>query len=122
MQETEKQAFKYSIPKIPPSNNKFIGRENRFEYQQYKKSWAELVKLFCRPKPKEPIEISVVKLTYYFPDRRRRDPDNYSGKMILDGLVRSGIIKDDSFNCIRLFLDGRYDKDNTRTEIIIKEI
>lgn len=118
----EAKVYKYIIPNIPPSNNKYIGRENRFEYQDVKKSWAELVKLFCRPKPQKPIDKSIVRLTYYFPDRRRRDPDNYSGKMILDGLVRSGIIKDDSFNCIRLFLDGRYDKDNPRTEIIIKEI
>jgi Holliday junction resolvase RusA-like endonuclease len=115
-------AVKYVIPEIPPSNNKFIGRENRFEYQQYKKAWADKVRLLCRPKPKKPIEKSNVLLTYFFPDNRRRDPDNYSGKMIMDGLVRAGIIKDDSFDCVSLFLDGQYDKENPRTEIYIREI
>lgn len=118
----DKQALRYVIPDIPPSNNKFIGRENRFEYQNYKKSWAELVKLFCRPKPAKPIKKSIVKLTYYFKDNRRRDPDNYSGKMLLDGLVRAGIIEDDSFSNIYLVLSGKHDKQNPRTEIEIKEI
>ena len=41
--------------------------------------------------------------------------------MILDGLVKAGILKDDSFDCINLLLQGRYDKNNPRTEIKIQE-
>ncbi len=115
------QKFKYIIKKIPPSNNQFIGRNARWKYQEIKKQWAGMICLICRPKPSQPLEKAVVTLTYYFKDKRRRDPDNYSGKMILDGLVRSGILQDDSFSNIDLVLRGDYDKNNPRTEIEISE-
>lgn len=96
--------MRYIIPEVPPSNNRFIGRTNKWEYQTQKKQWAQLIAYCCIPKPIKPFEKSTVILTYHFADNRRRDPDNYSGKMILDGLVSAGIIKDDSFNCIDLQL------------------
>lgn len=116
------QKYKYIIPEIPPSNNKFIGRNARWQYQAEKKRWAEMIAWLCRPKPPTPIPKAQVTLDYYFGDRRRHDPDNYAGKMILDGLVRSSIILDDSFDCINLSLNGRYDKLNPRTEITIEII
>lgn len=109
----------YTLPFIPPSNNRFIGRKNVHEYQRIKKQWAELIALRCRPRPEKPLRNVTVRIIYYFPDHIRRDPDNYSGKMLLDGLVRSGIIEDDSFSCIRLELIGDYDKQNPRTVIQI---
>lgn len=115
------QEFTYIINHIPPSNNKFIGRNAQWQYQSIKKQWAEMIFFTCRPKPKEPLKKSTVTLIYFFVDKRRRDPDNYSGKMILDGLVRSGILQDDSFNNVDLVLRGTYDKDNPRTIINIKE-
>lgn len=115
-------AFKYSIKAIPPSNNKFIGKNQRWQYQNEKKQWARIIQLFCVPRPREPLKKSRVTIIYYFKDKRRRDPDNYSGKFILDGLVRSSIIKDDSFDCIDLRLIGKVDKGNPRTEILIEGI
>ena len=114
--------YTYIIPEIPPSNNKFIGRNARWQYQTEKKRWADLIALFCTPKPQEPIPYAKVTLTYYFGDRRRHDPDNYAGKMVLDGLVKSGIIQDDSFSCIRLRLNGKYDKSSPRLEITVEEL
>lgn len=113
--------YHYIIPEIPPSNNKFIGRENWREYQNIKKQWASLIAVYCRPKPQNPLEKSVVTLVYHFIDNRRRDPDNYSGKMILDGLTKAGIIKDDSFDCIDLQLRAVYDKKGI-TEIFVEEV
>lgn len=113
--------YSYEIPHIPPSNNKFIGRENRWEYQKIKKEWAQLIALTCLPKPRKPIQHAVVRVTYHFKDKRRRDPDNYSGKMILDGLVRAGIIADDSFFCIDLQLAAVYDNGGY-TQITIQEV
>lgn len=113
--------MKYIIPDIPPSNNQFIGRDNKWKYQEIKKEWADLIFYTCRPRPKEPIQKAVVKLTYFFKDKQRRDPDNYSGKMILDGLVKARIIEDDSFNNITLILKAYTDKDNPRTEIEVVE-
>ena len=72
----------------------------------------------CRASPVGKID---VRLSFYPPDKRRRDPDNYSGKMILDGLVRAGIISDDSFWCINLQLQAVYDKGGY-TEIFIEEV
>lgn len=113
--------YKYTIDAIPPSNNRFSGRKNVWEYREEKKNWERLVGLKCRPRPSQPLEHAEVKLTYYFRTRGRRDPDNYSGKFILDGLVKSGIISDDSFGHIELRLCGDYDKNNPRTEIEITE-
>ncbi|MCH5323987.1 MAG: RusA family crossover junction endodeoxyribonuclease [Eubacterium sp.] len=114
--------YRYTIDRIPPSNNKYIGRNARWEYGKVKSEWAQLIKCCCRPVPKAPLKKAVVELTYYFPDRKRRDPDNYSGKMILDGLVRAGILVDDSFDCIILSIRAGYDKKNPRTEITITEV
>ena len=113
------QKYKYIIPEIPPSNNKFIGRNARWQYQAEKKRWAEMIAWLCRPKPSTPIPKAQVTLDYYFGDRIRRDPDNYSGKMVLDGLVKAGVILDDSFDCIRLQLNGHYDKNYPRLEITV---
>lgn len=111
--------MKYIIDAIPPSNNKFKGRQNHWEYRGLKKEWEQLVYYSCNPKPREPAEDVTVKITYYFPTRTRHDPDNYNGVFILDGLVKANIIKDDSFFCIDLILKGGYDKKRPRTEIEI---
>lgn len=74
----------------------------------------------CRPRPLEPLEKCVVRLTYFFKTKTRHDVDNYI-KFLLDGLVHAKIIKDDSFDCIKLELEGDYDKVNPRVEILIYE-
>lgn len=112
--------LRYMIPEVPPGNNKYIGRMNRWGYQEEKKRWECLIQYLCVPKPERPIQKAKVTLRYFFPTRGRRDPDNYSGKMILDGLVRAGILLDDSFSCIELVLLGGYDKKNPRTEITVE--
>lgn len=109
------------IPDIPPSNNKYQGRgsqkEHIIDYQEEKTKWGWLVRAHINKKPKKPFERAIVKITYYFPDKRRRDPDNYSGKFILDGLVDSNIIADDSFFNIKLILDAKTDRDKPRTMV-----
>lgn len=115
--------IQYILDDIPPSNNKFIGQNKRWEYQTAKKEWAQIIlAAVWNNRPKQPLEKSEVTLTYTFPDKRRRDPDNYSGKFILDGLVRAGVLKDDSFDNIRLILNAKYEKGKKRTTITVKEI
>ena len=112
--------FDYIIPFIPPSNNQFIGKNQRFAYQKAKKEWAEIIRLYTlKNKPHKPIKQCRLTLFYYFKDRARRDPDNYSGKFILDGLVKAGVIFDDSFFNINLILKANVDKGNPRLEITI---
>lgn len=112
-----------TIDEIPPSNNKYMGRSAKgfhFTYQEEKKRWEWLVRAAVgKNKPKEPFKKSIVEITYYFKTRHRRDPDNYSGKFLLDGLVKSGVIEDDSFSNIMLVLEGKHDKKFPRTEIKI---
>lgn len=81
-----------------------------------------MIKAAIKDKPQKPFEKARVHIRYYFKNRIRRDPDNYSGKMILDPLVREGILKDDSFGCVTLELSCEYDKENPRTEIYVEEI
>ncbi|QUH21439.1 RusA family crossover junction endodeoxyribonuclease [Alkaliphilus sp. B6464] len=119
--------IKLVIPDIPPSNNKYMGRGSTrtqaFEYQNIKKHWADTIGwLVKKEKIDNAYKKAVVKITYYFPTKHRRDPDNYSGKFILDGLVRSGILVDDSFSNIELILKGDYDRSNPRTEIEIERV
>lgn len=95
---------------------------NVWEYRGDKKQWQVFCAVYCRPKPETPIKKCVVRITYFFRTRQRHDPDNYNGKFILDGLREAGIIEDDSFKNVELQLCGSYDKENPRTEIIIKEV
>lgn len=110
------------VPEIPPSLNRYAGRKNEWEYRSEKARWKELIAwLAKKDMPAKPYKTATVRITYYFPNGIRRDPDNYAGKMILDGLTAGGVIVDDSFNCIRLVLDGQIDRESPRTEITVTE-
>lgn len=57
----------------------------------------------------------------YMPTKRRIDPDNTVPKFILDAFTEAGmIVDDDGTHLLSLTLKTGYDKDNPRTEIIIK--
>ena len=114
-----------AINDIPPSNNKYMGNSHNFNaYRREKERWHWLIKsaLSKAKKPQKPIEKAVVSIKYYFPSQIRRDPDNYSGKMLLDPLVREGVLIDDSFKVVTLVLSAGYDKKNPRTVINVKEV
>lgn len=115
--------MKITINAIPPSNNQFMGNShNHFEYHREKKEWHWRIKAALNQRPNKALPRAVVKITYFFKDNRRRDPDNYSGKFILDALVKEKIIADDSFDVIDLILrKGGCDKNNPRTEIEVEE-
>lgn len=114
--------MKLVIHEIPPSNNKYLGNSHSFNiYRREKERWHMLIRAAIGKRPKKPLCKAVVTLRYFFPDRRRRDPDNYSGKLLLDPLVREGILADDSFDNVRLVIIGDYDKDEPRTEIELVE-
>ena len=119
------RVIKIVINDIPPSNNKYMGNSHNFNaYRREKERWHWLIKsaLSKAEKPKKPIEKAIINITYYFKDKRRRDPDNYSGKMLLDPLVREGVLIDDSFEVVTLVLQASHDKYEPRTEIEIKGV
>lgn len=114
--------MKLVIPELPPSNNKYIGRNQRWAYQAEKQRWHWLVAAALTERPARPMERARVTITYFFPTKGRRDPDNYAGKMLLDPLVRLGVLADDSFGHVELVLVGCYDKAEPRTEIEVEEM
>jgi len=60
------------------------------------------------------------RVTYVFPDNRRRDVDNYSGqaiKPVLDALTDVGIIVDDSFQHLSVSYDARVERGQQRVEL-----
>lgn len=72
--------------------------------------------------PDKPYQKAEVRITYYFKDKRRRDPDNYSGKFLLDPLVGLKVLKDDNFDVItQIRIQAGYDKNDPRTEIEVIE-
>ncbi len=105
---------------IPPSLNKFAGRKNVYEYRELKRLWKDWVYLKSQSvRPSVPLEDVIVHLHYIFPTKLRRDADNYNGKLILDGLVAAGIIKDDCFGTIDLKLSASHKKNVKKTIIHI---
>lgn len=109
---------------VPPSLNRFAGRKNEHEYRAEKEKWTRAVYYTAKAnkdRPTEPFEKADVEILYYFPDKRRRDPDNYGGKFLLDGLTKAGIIADDSMEHIRLHIGGAADRKEPRTVITVRE-
>lgn len=110
------------IPDVPPSNNQFIGRNARWKYQQEKQAWHWKLKAAIRKRPDRPLKKAYVHIHYDYTDSRRRDPDNYSGKFLLDALVREKIIEDDSFQHMDLTLTASFRQPKKQTVITVTEV
>ena len=117
--------IKLVIPGIPPSVNKW---RNMHHYQEAneKKYWEQVVWAEVhrqKIKPSQPLSKATVRYRYYFSSKRRHDPDNYAGKWIMDGLVKAGVLEDDSFDHVKLEIEqGGVDRKNPRVEITIKDM
>lgn len=119
------KALRITLRGVPPSLNRFAGRENSWEYRNEKRMWTESVVWLVRSgslAPKEPYKRAAVEILYYFPTAARHDPDNYAGKFLLDGLTAAGVIEDDSFAHITLAVAGAVDRKEPRTVITVKEV
>lgn len=93
------ETLRLIIDDIPPSNNRFMGNSNtHFIYNSKKKEWRKIVqKSLPASLPSKPLSKVKVSIHYIFPDKRRRDLDNYSGKFLLDPLVEMGVLEDDNY-------------------------
>lgn len=113
--------MKIIIPQIPPSMNKYSGRTNYREYQKVKRDWELIVKAHCK-RPNQPIEPAKVTIRYHFKDKRRQDLDNLV-KLLLDGLVKNGVLVDDCWTKLPiLVLEGYCDPKFIRTEIEVTKL
>lgn len=111
------------LPGIPPSLNKFAGRMNQWDYRNAKDEWTRLVQYACiKRRPAAPYQHAEVHIHYCFHDGRRRDPDNFCGKLILDGLTKAGVIADDDFKHISLRISAEFDRtQEPYTQITVTE-
>lgn len=108
------------IDTIPPSYNKYAGRRNCWEYREDKNVWLEGIMYKTKDiVPEEPYDNATIHIHYNFNDNRPRDPDNFAGKFILDGLVKAKIIKDDNFKVIDLKLSASFGTKQKSTIITI---
>ena len=88
-------------------------------YSLMKKKWTDVVIAECSIQKITPMKGRFrISITVYEPDKRR-DPDNIAAgafKFILDGLVKAGIIIDDSQKYLQdmVFAVGSPDKHNPR--------
>lgn len=116
-----KPTLEFSIADWVPDRHLLINARNRTHWQvirKHKDAAKERVSLFIRmQKPSwltMPFGQAHVTVTFEFPQKRRRDPDNLAGmvKPCLDALVDEGILVDDDCAHIDLTLrakaTGRY--------------
>ncbi|CAH1205715.1 hypothetical protein PAECIP111893_02400 [Paenibacillus plantiphilus] len=100
------------VNNIPPTLNEV----RRMHYQQIskdKKEWERIIGWIVKEQKIAPVTGPVI-MTYefFFRDNKKRDPDGYgfSAKYIQDGLVKAGILQDDSFKHVpelRIKLGGK---------------
>ena len=88
--------------------------------QQVKKKTTELVCEYAKALNIPPMRFAWIQMRIYFPDKRRRDMDNYSPKYFVDGLTKAGVIEDDNSNSVFILPTALlYDKQRPRTELYI---
>lgn len=90
-----------------------------------KKDWEYLTSIAIKTNHISPIKAAEIEFTLMFLDNRRRDLDNYSAtiKMIIDGIVLSGILPDDSRRYIkRISIDSITSKIGEGIQVKLKEI
>jgi Holliday junction resolvase RusA-like endonuclease len=114
--------IKLTIPGTPPSLNQW-SRMHWAKAAKIKKQWEnDILYVFLASKAKGvfPLEKARITIKYYFSTNRRRDADNLNLKFILDGLVKAGIIVDDSTKVIgQVITEWGVDKNDPRVEIEI---
>lgn len=115
--------MKLVIDYMPPNWNDYINSEraNKYKASKLKKDEKELIYFLTRGKQykgKYPVEI-VLKPHY---SAYRQDLDNFRYKGILDGLVYSGVLKNDNLKHIqKITIEPIFDEAE-KVEIEIKEI
>lgn len=88
-----------------------------------KDHWGNFMEYMVKKYNLGDLKVSKCNITYEmtYHTRARRDPDNFAPKFINDGLVKGGLLVDDSFKQIQeMKFTGRYEKGVRKTRIIIE--
>lgn len=128
--ETEKTLLKDSeshtceINMKLPSLNEYVNlcRRNRYESADFKKKIEKSISQYL--KRLKVFKCPVIVHFTWFEKDMRRDADNiaFAKKFILDSLVKSGKLKDDSRKYVVGFTDQFKKADHTKVEITVEEI
>lgn len=109
---------------IHPSLNWYL-TANNLKVNTVKQSWKEFIIFILENNglTNQAIDYKCdVVYKVYCPTRNIPDVDNVTPKFIFDGLVAGNFFTDDNPKYIkRLTIEVGYDKENPRTEIIVKE-
>ena len=110
------------IHEIPPSQNVWK-LWHHITLNDETQRWNDLIIILARSATKKQFHKPIVKFRFFFSDNRERDRKNYeSWKPLLDGLTRAGVIADDNYRAIKEEIsDIEVDRQNSRTEIVIRE-
>lgn len=109
---------------IHPSINQWMILQ-RMAMNTLKQKWKDFCIWWINDLGYENTNLESFEMTFttYMPTKRRSDPDNISPKFILDGFTDAGFIKDDDGEHLKaLTLKTDYDKDEPRTEIVVRTI
>lgn len=109
---------------IHPSLNQWMILP-RIQMNTLKQKWKDFGKFVIKKHGLENkmLENFEIEFSVFMPTKRRIDPDNTCPKFLLDAFTESGfIVDDDSKHLHSLTLQCDYDKDNPRTEIVIKTV
>lgn len=115
------------IPGRLPGLNDYTGAErtNKYKGAKMKRECTDFVATFCKQQKVQKFKKPVIIKFVWIEPNTRRDPDNFTSfgrKVILDGLVRAGILPDDSQKWVKGWSDGwKIDKENPEIYIIITE-
>lgn len=122
-----KESFKFILTgTLPDLNAELNAAKTHWSiYSRHKKKWtndvAWQVKAQIRNIIDKPIKLSIK----YYLNNQKKDPDNivFAKKYILDGMVNSGILPNDTLQWIKGFSeDFELDRSNPRIEVTIKPI
>lgn len=99
-----------------------VGSVPRIYTQKDVKDWQEDAHLQLKRQVRGQAESRVsVFYMFYVKDNRRRDLDNMVAS-INDAIVKAGLVKDDSWQCLKSDgADAEIDRENPRAEITITE-
>lgn len=88
----------FTVFEFPPTLNE-LNRMHFMKRAKLKEQWEKLISDSCLIHGIQPVKRVSITLEFYFPDKRRRDLDNYAFafKFIGDALVKRGILPDDSY-------------------------
>ncbi len=122
--------YKIVIPGELPDLNTIIAESKRGRgkwqpYNEMKQEYTNIVAWIAKSEIKKQLEKIDLDITWICKNRRK-DKDNIMAgglKMILDGLVVAGVIKNDGWSEIGS-INNRFevDKDNPRVEVEIREV